>query len=151
MEATKLVMREIRVKLSDYEVLERSRKLAEAMASLQAAEEEQKQLVQQFKSKISEQKLEITRLREVVRSGKENQNREVEMNREFEKNRVIYVLNGEIVDERVMEARERQMELDEPPIQDPGAQEQSEDPKPKHDHKMLAANDKDFADGEPVL
>lgn len=151
MEANKLVSREIRIKLSDYEVLERSRKLAEAMASLQAAEEEQKQFVQQFKSKVSEQKLEITRLREVVRSGKENQNREVEMKKEFEKNRVIYILNGEIVDERVMEARERQMELDEPPIHDPGEQEESENPRPKADHKMLAANDKEFAEGESVL
>jgi hypothetical protein len=110
---TKRVVRNLAVHLSDAEILEYGRRLAQANSDVHNEEERQKQVKTELKSKLEGFELERTRLSSIVSSGREN--RDIPCDMVFDYSRLIVEVirldTKEVAETRRMTEAEQQRKL----------------------------------------
>lgn len=114
MEETKvrLVPKEVWFELKDVEIVERARRVAEIRKEVDAVKEEAKGVASDFKGRINVLESEQKALLQTVRANGEHRTVECEFRKDFAANKVEYLFDGKVVEERAMNWEERQAEMD---------------------------------------
>jgi hypothetical protein len=103
-----LVIKTIKVKLTDAEKSTYAYQAAKAEMAIELIEEERKAL----NSQIKNHKGQRHELLKCIENGEEERSIECTVENDFDGNEVRYIYNGEVVDSRPMEESDRQLDLE---------------------------------------
>lgn len=110
METTKIT-RELEFKLNDHEFTEKAHALADLHGKITSLDEELKGHKKRLGDQIKAHETEIEKICRTIEAGVEIRSVECDFKKNFETNTVEYYFEGKLVDERAMEAHERQQEM----------------------------------------
>lgn len=108
----KSVRREVEFSLAEGEIVEKAMRVASLSKQVDALEAEFKEIAKAHRGRVAELERQVRQELAVIMARKESRTVECEIEKDFDKNVVRYLHNALVVEERVMEAHERQDEMD---------------------------------------
>lgn len=105
------VIKDVKFKLTEEQIIEKGKSAAQLDNEILELESQLVNLKTKFKSDIGSKRSRLQELLSLLHEGFYFQNVEVEVNKNFEANKVEYLYNGEIVDSREMVEDDREQEL----------------------------------------
>lgn len=113
MQEKETYQKELPCHLTDHEILEKAKELAQTLITFRKTEEERKVQSQILKGKMDDMQKEVNRLQREINTGQEERLVDCIVVRDFERKRVIKsrLDTGEILSDREMADHERQVSL----------------------------------------